>query len=441
MPQIRCSTDRTAPGQTPGPAAPNPFEAARRQRQFLLRIVRVAFLVLFASVTLLTVLKVDTASGQQEINLALGWPVAVGVALVLALVVVFADVLTPVKKISTLFSVFFGLLAAMLATVAVGFIIDLLVRTYDIKGVEQLVGSVKVLLGIALSYLAITTVLQTQDDFRLVIPYVEFAKQIRGARPLLLDSSVLIDARIVEIAASGVLQAPVVIPRFVMGELQLLADHDDRATRAKGRRGLDVIQRLQRTPRLDVTIDETPIPGKAVDQMLVELARVTPGIVVTTDLALTRIAKIQEVGVLNLNDLASALKPPVIPGEQLSLRLVKPGEQSGQAVGYLEDGTMVVVEDGGPAVGQTVAVVVLSTLQTTAGRMVFARWGQSAPPEPETPPTPTPEPEAPEPPEAIEEPEDEPEDSDTPTRPEHVGPRPPKRADPRKPSRRSPRRG
>ena len=209
----------------------------------------------------------------------------------------------------------------------------------------------------------------------MVIPYVEFAKQIRGPKPLLLDTSVLIDARITDIAATGFIQVPVVIPRFVIGELQALADSSDKLKRTKGRRGLETIQKLQRmrTSGLDITIDEMVVPGKAVDQMLIELARMMPGSIATCDTALVRVASIQNVDSVNINDLGNALKPVMLLGTQLSLMIAKQGEQPGQGVGYLEDGTMVVVDGAESAVGQSLKIEVSGTVQTSAGRLVFAK--------------------------------------------------------------------
>lgn len=362
----------------------HPLEAAAKQRAVLVRIVRIMFLALFFTVTLLTVLKfTDTPNSPSKLDttLAESWKITVPVALLLAGIVILIDVFTPTKKISTLFSIFVGLVAAILATVALGFILDLLVKVYDVKGADNIVAAVKVLIGIALAYLGITTVLQTQDEFRLVIPYVEFAKQLRGPRPLLLDSSALIDARIVDVGATGLLQSPLVIPHFVVAELQLLADSSDRTRRNKGRRGLDTVQRLQRSAQLDVTIDQTPVPGKAVDQMLVELGRSMPGLIVTTDMGLAKIAKIQSVAVLNLNELAAAMKASVAPGESIAIRVIKPGEQATQGIGFLDDGTMVVIEDGVSFVGSTASVTVVSTLQTAGGRIVFARARGNAPEE------------------------------------------------------------
>lgn len=344
----------------------------------LLRVVRVAFVVLFGTVTALALLPLEPRVGEPTVEvigvpLKYTWPLVLAASIVIAGIVVVIDVFTTRKKIGTLFTVFFGLLAAMLATYAIGTVLDLLASVWEIDRAPGVIATTKVLLAIALAYLCITTVLQTQDDFRLVIPYVEFAKQIRGSRPLLVDTSALIDARIVDLCQTGVVQSPVVIPAFVVGELQLLADSSEKLRRAKGRRGLEVIARLQRTAGLDVSIDETPVPGKAVDQMLVEMARGMPAVIVTADVALSRVAGIQGVKVLNLNDVANALKPSLIPGEQFSVRLIKAGEQPGQAVGYLEDGTMVVAEDGAQRIGQQAILSVTSTLQTSAGRLIFGR--------------------------------------------------------------------
>jgi uncharacterized protein YacL len=345
-------------------------DAVQSQRIVLLRITRMLFVVAFATITILSFLGVGFgADGQvggptETLMLIIGLGLGILVALV--------DFFTPKKKISALLTVFLGLLAGMLATLAISYIIDLLVNLYDIKN-PQLVLVTKALVGIALTYLAIVTVLQTQDDFRLAIPYVEFVKQYRGTRPLLLDTSALIDGRLVDVAATGFLQAPLVVPRFVIDELQALADSQDGLKRAKGRRGLDMITKLQRSPRVDMTIDERPVPGKAADQMLVELARALPGVVVTLDSGLAKVGAIQGVPVLNIHELSNALKSSLVPGEPVTVRLVRQGEQVQQAVGYLADGTMVVAEDGASRVGQTVELVVVSSLQTSAGRLIFAR--------------------------------------------------------------------
>ncbi|MEO0482807.1 MAG: PIN/TRAM domain-containing protein [Planctomycetota bacterium] len=429
-----------------------PLERAERQRALILRVVRVGFFITLITVTLVAISE-PGESGEAP-KLVAYWPTITAISLALGIVVLAIDLLTPNKKISTLFSVFFGLLAAMLATVAVSYVIDLLAASYEVLDAPNspLLNVIKLITGLCLGYLGIAIVLQTQDDFRLVIPYVEFAKEIRGVRPLVLDTSALIDARIADVAATGFVQSPLVVPQFVVHELQVLADSGDKTQRAKGRRGLDLINRMQRSPLLDVTIDETPAPGIAVDQKLVKLASQLPASLVTGDVALAKIAAIRGVRTLNLNDLANALKPALLPGDPLTITIERKGEQAGQGVGHMDDGALVVAEDGAAYIGEEVTATVVNTLQTAAGRMVFVRI--KAPDETHTPDAPrrehtaSPSPDedeietaaltidpdqetrVPEPPKA------EPTKSETP----RSGPFPPKRANTRRSGVRNPRR-
>jgi uncharacterized protein YacL len=353
---------------------PSVADAQRQARTAIVRIVRMTFAVLIFTVTILYILKLEpntTGSGFTRIVVE-GWLIPLSAGFLLATVVMALDILTPTKKLTTLTATFLGLLAGIVATFALSFVIDLIVQSWDIKQ-PDFVAAIKILLGISLCYLGISTVLQTQDDFRLVIPYVEFAKQIRGPKPLILDSSALIDARIADLGSTGVLQAPLVIPRFIVAELQALSDSGDRAKRTRGRRGLDVISKLQRNPALDVSINETQVPALAVDQMLVELARVLPGTIVTADAGLQRVASIHDVPVLNMHEVAAAMKPSLIPGTRLDLHIARAGEQPGQGVGFLDDGTMVVVDDGAPAIGTDLPIEITSAVQTSAGRLLFAR--------------------------------------------------------------------
>lgn len=380
------------------PNAPlNPIEAAQRQRRVILRILRSAFFVLVITFTMLSILRPPQTELSKEV--AIRWWIPLNVAVLFFLAALGVDLATPRKKVSTIFAVILGLLVGILTTAILSILVDLLLESWiadpaALQQVKPLVKFVQVLAGMTFSYLAISAILQTQDDYRLVIPYVEFAKQVRGARPLLLDSSVLIDARIADIAQTGFIQTPVVIPRFIINELQTMADSGDDMKRARGRRGLDVVTRLQRVASLDLSIDETIVPGKAADQMLVELARQMNGVIATGDVALTRVASIHGLGTLNLNELANALKPAVIPGEQLIVRLIRRGEQPSQGVGYLADGTMVVAENGSEAIGREVALTVTSTLQTSAGKLIFGRMPQeptgyaAAPAEPREPEAP-----------------------------------------------------
>jgi uncharacterized protein YacL len=219
--------------------------------------------------------------------------------------------------------------------------------------------------------------LQTKDDFRFIIPYMEFSKEVKGARPLVLDTSVIIDGRIADVADAKVLDQPMVVPRFVLQELQGVADSSDKLKRNRGRRGLDILNRLQKSPGVEVRIHDAEIPElqgvREVDQRLVILAKHLGGKVVTNDYNLNKVARLQGVEVLNLNDLANALKPVVLPGETLTVKLIKRGEEPGQGVGYLDDGTMVVTEQGAHHLGEIIRLTVTSVLQTSAGRMIFGR--------------------------------------------------------------------
>ncbi|MFZ4430108.1 MAG: hypothetical protein ACOYPS_07115, partial [Phycisphaerales bacterium] len=160
-----------------------------------------------------------------------------------------------------------------------------------------------------------------------------------------------------------------------------LADSDDPLKRAKGRRGLELAAKLQRIPRLDVTIDERPVSGIGVDQMIIELARLMPAFVVTTDVALAQVSRLNGISVLNINDLANAIKTVAVPGQTITVQLMRPGEQPGQAVGFLPDGTMVVADQAASLIGATVDLVVSSSLQTSAGRLIFASLLSAVPPE------------------------------------------------------------
>ncbi len=369
----------------------DPVELSLRKRSTLLQVIRVGFVLVLLSAGMIRLFALGGSTNTGDLFLARNWYLPIAVAAIMAGIFLAIDLLNPAKKIATLVSVSVGLLVGVTATIVVSFVIDFLAEIYAID--KSFIFMFKVFLGISMSFLGVTFVLQTQDDVRLVIPYVEFAKQLRGPRPLLMDSSALIDARFADALQTGFFQAPIVVPRFVIGELQQLADSQDKLKRAKGRRALDIVARLQRTAALDVSIDPTSTPGIGVDQALIELAVRTRGVIVTTDSGLAKVAAIQGATVLNVNDLATALRPALAAGETVTVKLVKPGEQPGQAVGYLPDGTMVVAEDGAPHVGRDTPLIVISTLQTSAGRLIFARTvptgpdtdRDAAPPEPSAP--------------------------------------------------------
>jgi uncharacterized protein YacL len=218
--------------------------------------------------------------------------------------------------------------------------------------------------------------MQTKDDFRFIIPFIEFSREVKGGRPYLLDTSSIIDGRIADVIETRIIESTLIVPSFVLQELQDIADSNDKLRRNRGRRGLDVLSRLQSNQFVEVRLMEAkPEDGKAttVDQRLVELAKKIGGRVITNDFNLNKVANVQGVDVVNLNDLANSLKPRYLPGERLMIKIIKPGESQGQGVGYLDDGTMVVCEDGGGMIGRESEIVVKSVLQSSAGRMIFGR--------------------------------------------------------------------
>ena len=204
----------------------------------------------------------------------------------------------------------------------------------------------------------------------------------RGGRGLdkILDTSAIIDGRIADVCETGFLDGPLVVPGFVLRELQRIADSSDALKRSRGRRGFEVLGRLQRIPGLTVEIAEVDIAGvEDVDRKLLELARRRGGRIVTNDYNLSKLAELAGVAVLNVNELANAVKPVMLPGEAMTVQVLREGKESGQGVGYLDDGTMVVIEQGRRYIGQALDVVVTSVLQTPAGRMIFTRPRDDAP--------------------------------------------------------------
>jgi uncharacterized protein YacL len=230
-------------------------------------------------------------------------------------------------------------------------------------------------LFLAFGYIGMVLAMRSnKEDFSLIIPYVRFAR--RGDKPdnlILLDTSVVIDGRVADLIEANFIEGIIVVPRFVLKELQQVADSHDAIKRARGRRGLEMLQRIQKNQRNEVKIHEGDFPEeKEVDTKLVRLARNLNAKLITNDHNLGKIGALQNVTCVNLHELARLLKPVLLPGEALTLKLVRDGKDKGQAVGYLPDGTMVVVNNGQTQIGQQVEAVVQSVIQTGAGVIVFA---------------------------------------------------------------------
>jgi uncharacterized protein YacL len=237
-------------------------------------------------------------------------------------------------------------------------------------------------LFLSFGYVGIVLAMRSnKEDFSLIIPYVRFAPQNKPDNLLLLDTSVIIDGRIADLIDSNFVEGLIVVPRFVLKELQQIADSNDPIKRARGRRGLDMLNRIQRNLRQEVKIHDGDFPDEPeVDAKLVRLARNLNAKLFTNDYNLGKIAELQSVNYVNLHDLAKSLRVVLLPGELLSLRIVREGKDKGQGVGYLADGTMVVVNNAHSAIGQQVEVQVQSLLQTGAGVIVFADLKQTIAP-------------------------------------------------------------
>ncbi len=202
----------------------------------------------------------------------------------------------------------------------------------------------------------------------------------------ILDTSVIIDGRIADIAETGFLDGTLVIPQFVLRELQLVADSADSLKRNRGRRGLDILQRIQKIANLQVQIVEDDFPGvREVDMKLIELAKELEAKIITNDFNLNKVAQLQGVQVLNINELANSLKPIVLPGEAMKVFILKEGKEYNQGVAYLDDGTMVVVDNARKMIGKTIDIAVTSVLQTTAGKMIFGKYDERGLPRPVPP--------------------------------------------------------
>ncbi|HEV7282109.1 MAG TPA: PIN domain-containing protein [Pirellulaceae bacterium] len=292
----------------------------------------------------------------------------------LSIVIVIGDVLIRRKRIDLISGIYFGTLMGICMTT----LITLAVSPWFSETEWELIrGPITLILGTSLVYICISILLQTKDDFRFLIPYVEFQKDLKGAKPYILDTSVVIDGRIADIVETGIVDNQLIMPRFILNELQSVADSNDRLRRARGRRGLDVLNRLRGNKQVELKIYEREHPemeGQPVDMKLVMLAKALDGKVVTGDYNLNKVARLQNVAVVNLNDVANSLKPVFLPGEEFEVRIIKPGEEISQGVGYLDDGTMIVVEGARDRIGENIRLTVTSVLQTSAGRMIFGRF-------------------------------------------------------------------
>ncbi|MBN2119942.1 MAG: hypothetical protein JW734_02655 [Candidatus Omnitrophica bacterium] len=290
-------------------------------------------------------------------------------AFVISSFVAFFEYITKKISLRGLSSAVFGfLLGILLARIMMG-VLGLL-RIKD----EVLIETLNTIFLMVFAYIGLVLGLRGQDEFHLVIPYVQFKKQQQYQDIILLDTSVIIDGRIVDIIKTGFIEARFFVPRFILKEIQIISDSQDPIKRQRGQRGLEILKTLQGLPDVELKIHEQEVEGRLdTDAKLVKLGQLLDARVMTTDYNLNRVAALQKVKVLNINELSETLKPVLLPGERFSLKLIREGKEYNQAVGYLDDGTMVVVENARWLIGKTVKVEVTSILQSPSGRIIFTK--------------------------------------------------------------------
>ena len=319
----------------------------------------------------------DLASGPPELWAA----VFAMVGALMGLVVTPFLTTRPVRSIRRIVA---GVSAQTMVSGLIGLIVGLIVAalvSFPLSLLPAPFGSLLPFIGaLFFTYLSVTIFVMRQNDImgllrsRLSAVIDDAGETGAGARSVLLDTSVIIDGRIADVARTGFIFSTMVVPAFVLAELQHIADSPDGLKRQRGRRGLDILNRLQKEPGIPFRVSDLDVEGaRNVDDKLVILAKQLRCPVLTNDYNLNRVAELQGVTVLNINELANAVKAVYLPGEDLQVHVLQEGKETGQGVGYLDDGTMVVVESGRDQIGRTVLVTVTKVLQTAAGRMIFAR--------------------------------------------------------------------
>lgn len=274
--------------------------------------------------------------------------------------------------------IIFGTVGAILGLIIASLFVNILARI-------PLIGAIlAVVVAVVMAVLGANIAIKKREELMALFSNIGIKRSTTGkdkrgkgdykGYPKVLDTSVIIDGRILDICQTGFVEGTLIIPTFVLEELRHIADSSDGLKRNRGRRGLDILNKIQKELNIDVQIYEKDFPQIAeVDSKLLKLAQVLNGKVITNDYNLNKVAEFQGVPVLNINELANAVKPVVLPGEEMRIQIMKDGKESGQGIAYLDDGTMIVVEGGRKHIGETKDVIVTSVLQTAAGRMIFAK--------------------------------------------------------------------
>jgi uncharacterized protein YacL len=306
-----------------------------------------------------------TFSLQMADKALLGFAIGIMAALLLVIGENFSKNISLRGLSSAVFGLILALLIAWLLRTLLNLVPPLSPRVKDVSGL---------IMTVILCYFGVILALRGKDEFNVIIPYVRLSRQDQREYIMILDTSVIIDGRIADITKTKFLEGKFIIPRFVLKELQQVADSADPLKRARGRRGLDILNKLKKLTGIEIKIHQQDFPEiKEVDAKLVKLAKVLDAKIITNDYNLNKVANIHGISVLNINELANSLKPVLLPGENLEIKIVKKGQEKSQGVGYLDDGTMVVIDNANHLIGRKTTVSVTSALQTTAGKMIFAK--------------------------------------------------------------------
>ena len=296
-----------------------------------------------------------------------------GGALVLSVIIIFIE--SRIRKAH--FRIFWSSMVGTLAGVFLGWVLGSIYKTIAHNDSTSLF--VRIFFLIIMPYIGFIVGSQ-KPEWLDPSNFFSFLKEKNiGGTYKILDTSVIIDGRIADICDTAFVEGSLVIPQFVLKELQLVADSTDALKRQRGRRGLDVLDRLQKSSQVSVVISETDFPdAKDVDSKIIEFAKQLDAKIVTNDFNLNKVAQLQGISVLNINELANALKPVVLPGETMRVFILKEGKEKDQGIAYLDDGTMVVVDNSRKMIGQNIDITVTSVLQTTVGKMIFGRYNQES---------------------------------------------------------------
>ncbi|MGB3242231.1 MAG: PIN domain-containing protein [Candidatus Omnitrophota bacterium] len=296
-----------------------------------------------------------------------GGVIGAGIGFVMALIIILLEVKLRRVSLRNLSVAVFGLIFGFF----IAWMLTLILRLIPME--ENIYSTFQIVFTLVFCYLGMIISIKGKDEFNLIIPYVRFSREDRREQMYLLDTSVIIDGRVASICETGFMEGKLIVPRFVLQELQQIADSADASRRTRGRRGLDMLNRLKQIPGSEVIIHDESFPEiKEVDAKLVRLSKVLDCRVLTNDLNLNKIAKLEGVAVLNINDLAGAMRPVVFPGEKMNVFIRKEGKEKSQGIAFMNDGTMIVVDNARKHLGKSVSVTVTSVLQTAAGRMIFA---------------------------------------------------------------------